>query len=614
MATGICYTQSGTEKKYEPQEWWQPSDSVRVAIYESGSTPVSDPIPTAQYTLMFGDLHNDGLAYGDKNPDGSYQCVYIFCRGIGDNVKIYDSFPTPPPGTQYYTYSYTGVRTEYGGNVKWHVGFNVKRSYRLTIKVISTLFNDANKDLNSISLHNPSNFSTIGSAKVSIKNNTTGTENITYDCKNGENTIFSKIYNDKTFLSSTIYLNEFKQNVEYNGGNTDLILTKDFYYHSNDIDITTGKIIKTNLEEDNIVLNLYIEPARIDISVIANIMYTTSTSGGIDYYLISETNKSNFDDTDFDKWKFLGNIVDAKNTNEVKYGQNLGFDITFEYLNLDPVIINNGYPTLPYYNYVRLTTDYDHTNSGFCLWHEDGAQHDYFPYLEKYVQKILPGAGDMNGCTIYSVSMRNRNDDFFLYDIDRQKNVSELFNGQIKFSITWSNNPKPWDPSIKTFKFEGYPEKINYIPTSSKSTVGFAILGSTDIQSVDFHIYGGNIDLKFHEGGLGPDAITRYEAITDQIYDEPNDTIFTGSVTTEHTTLQLSCYIIGDSFDSQILGKVLYIGYRTHAIYEGKEGGEPNYDKPVSGMTLKFGDIKRSEIENAKGKKLIAIGFGTNNY
>ena len=137
MATGVCYTQSGTEKRYEPKEWWQPSDSARVAIYKSGSTPASDPIPTAPYTLRFGDLHNDGLAYGDKNPDGSYQCVYIFCRSIGDDVKIYDSFPTPPPASQYYTYSYIGVRTEYGGNVKWHVGFNVKKyNYSIALYIL----------------------------------------------------------------------------------------------------------------------------------------------------------------------------------------------------------------------------------------------------------------------------------------------------------------------------------------------------------------------------------------------------------------------------------------------------------------------------------------------
>ena len=616
MIKGICYTQSGIEKRYEPQEWWQPSDSTRVATYESGSTPVSDPIPTAPYTLTFGNLYSDGLSYGDKNSDGSYQCVYILCHNIGNDIKIYDSFPTPPPATQYYTYSYIGVRTEYGGNVKWHVGFKVKRSYRLTIKVISTLFNDANKNLNSISLHNPSKFSSIGSVKVSIINNINGTENITYDCKNGENIIFSKIYNGNNPLSSTIKLHEFKQNVEYNGGNTDLILAKDFYYHSNDIDITTGKIIKTNLKEDNIVLNLYIEPARIDISVISNIIYTTSKSGGIQYYEISKTNKSNFDNTDFDKWKFLGNIVNTKNNNEVNYGQNLGFDITFEYLNLDPVIINNGYPTLPYYNYVEIPSEYDHTNSGFFLWHEDGEQHDYFPYLERYVQNVWPNAGDMDGCTISSVSMRNAKDDFFLYDINRQKNVSNLFNGQIKFSITWSNNPKPSDPSIKTFKFEGYPEKINYIPSSNKSTVGFAILGASnsELQSFDIHIYGGNIDLKFHEGGASANVITRYESITDQIYDEPNRTIFNGNVTTDHASFSLSCYIIGDSFDSQISGKTLYIGYRTKAIYETKQDGKPNYNKPVSGMTLKFGNnIKRSEIENIKGKKLIAICFGTNN-
>lgn len=123
MVIGTCYTQSGNVNKYEPEQWWNPSNSKRMVVYESGSTPSNDPIPTEEYSLSLGNTLDNGLMYGTKNPDGTYQYINIFCKNIGNDVKIYDNFPTPPPATKDYTFSYIGVRTKYGDNIKWHVGF-----------------------------------------------------------------------------------------------------------------------------------------------------------------------------------------------------------------------------------------------------------------------------------------------------------------------------------------------------------------------------------------------------------------------------------------------------------------------------------------------------------
>lgn len=126
MVIGTCYTKSGNVNKYEPEQWWNPSNSKRMVVYESGSTPPNDPIPTEEYSLSLGNTLDNGLMYGTKNPDGTYQYINIFCKNIGNDVKIYDNFPTPPPATKDYTFSYIGVRTKYGDNIKWHVGFSPK--------------------------------------------------------------------------------------------------------------------------------------------------------------------------------------------------------------------------------------------------------------------------------------------------------------------------------------------------------------------------------------------------------------------------------------------------------------------------------------------------------
>lgn len=104
MVIGTCYTQSGNVNKYEPEQWWNPSNSKRMVVYESGSTPPNDPIPMEEYSLSLGNTLDNGLMYGTKNPDGTYQYINIFCKNIGNDVKIYDNFPTPPPATKDYTF------------------------------------------------------------------------------------------------------------------------------------------------------------------------------------------------------------------------------------------------------------------------------------------------------------------------------------------------------------------------------------------------------------------------------------------------------------------------------------------------------------------------------
>ena len=687
MATGICYTQSSTEKRYEFGLFsyvcfanastnltvYKQYDSYNNTLYDGNSDnnwskdKYNDP---QQYkfsnrrpyisNIIYDGQENSNVELTYVNPvkyeidpnfskgnvNGSVPpSVFEWMVNEGNNISndykflgsdnrrpyqiyhdadhidlsVYNYFQCRP---SYLTYQPNCIiSVNYAGEYKSFYYLYPKRLYTFTIKVFSTLFDNSNKDLNSISLQNPSQFSSTSSIKICITNKDGVKKDIMYDCKNGENTIFTEKYNNKDFLSSTIELVEFKQDVEDNDGYiTHLILKKDFYYYSSDVDVTTGKIIKSN-SDDNVVLNLYIEPATIDISVLAYMVYTGSMSGGIEYYIIKEKNNSNFNDTDFDKWKFLGNVVNTK-YNEPKYGQNLGFDIMFDYLNLDPDIIQNRNVTLPYFNYLYFNSglNYDNSNSGFYLLHKKGTDHDYFPYVDEYIKNIYPNATKMTNSNIYSVSMRNINDNLYLYDINKKTEVSDLFNGQIKFSITWSNYNTPWHPSIKTFNFEGYPEKINFIPTSVTSRVGFAILGHSNNNTVDFHIYGGMIDLKFHHGGgLSSDQITRWEDITDQIYDEPYDTKFTGNVTIyndngKSDTLNLSCYIIGDSFE-QFTNKTYVVGYRTGKIWEARDDGKPNTDKaPLSGVILKYGAIERSEIENTKGKKLICICFGTNDY
>lgn len=120
-ATGVCYTQSGDVKRYEEDQFWKPNDYCRLSKYDSGSNPPNDPSPSTQYSLDF----TKRLSYGPKNEDGSYQYINIKCDAIGDDVKIYDSFPTPPSETSTYTYTYTGVRVKYGDIVKWYVGFSM---------------------------------------------------------------------------------------------------------------------------------------------------------------------------------------------------------------------------------------------------------------------------------------------------------------------------------------------------------------------------------------------------------------------------------------------------------------------------------------------------------
>ena len=186
---------------------------------------ISGEVPLSVFQWMVNEGNNISENYkflgsDNRRPDQIYK------DSDGKDLTINNCFQHIP---SYLTYQPNcTISVNYGGEYKSFYYLYPKRMYSLTIKIISTLFNDDNKDLNSISLHNPTRFNPLATVKASIKNTTGITKNISDVCKDGENIIFNEKYNDRNFLSSTINLDEFKQNVEYNGGNTDLILTKDF--------------------------------------------------------------------------------------------------------------------------------------------------------------------------------------------------------------------------------------------------------------------------------------------------------------------------------------------------------------------------------------------------